>query len=79
QSREPVLVNTSVRPKSLEHYDEYEYYNQLEYACGAGGKGRTKKEIELNGNRNVPAGHERKIVEKLHNSEMKRRNKSTSN
>ncbi|KAM5181522.1 nuclear protein 2 [Mantella aurantiaca] len=63
-----------------DHYDEYEYYNLREYGCGAGGKGRTKKEIEQNGNRHVPAGHERKIEEKLHNSEMKRRrSRSSSN
>lgn len=63
-----------------DHYDQYEYYNMKEYGCGAGGKGRTKKEIELNGNRHVPAGHERKIEEKLHNSEMKRsRSRSSSN
>ncbi|XP_072272198.1 nuclear protein 2 [Pyxicephalus adspersus] len=63
-----------------DHYDEYDYYNLQEYGCGTGGKGRTKKEIEQNGNRPVPAGHERKIVEKLHNSELKRRrSRSTSN
>ncbi|KAM9320468.1 nuclear protein 2 [Gastrophryne carolinensis] len=63
-----------------DHYDEYDYYNLKEYGCGAGGKGRTKKEIEQNGNRHVPAGHERKIVEKLHNTELKRRrSRSSSN
>ncbi|XP_063300665.1 nuclear protein 2 [Pelobates fuscus] len=61
-----------------DHYDRYEYYNLQEYGCGAGGKGRTKREIELNGNRHVPAGHERKIEEKLHNSEIKRRSRSSS-
>uniref|UniRef100_A0A8C6WF67 Nuclear protein 1 n=1 Tax=Neogobius melanostomus TaxID=47308 RepID=A0A8C6WF67_9GOBI len=55
------------------HYDQYEYYNLREYPCHAGGKGRTKREIELNTNRHCPAGHERKIAEKLHNSELKRR------
>ncbi|XP_029469610.1 nuclear protein 2 [Rhinatrema bivittatum] len=61
-----------------EHYDEYDYYNLKEYGCGAGGKGRTKKEIELHTNRHVPAGHERKIEEKLHNSELKRRRSRSS-
>ncbi|KAL4660611.1 nuclear transcriptional regulator 1-like protein [Arapaima gigas] len=42
-----------------EHYDEYEYYNLMEYPCHAGGKGRTKREIGLNTNRHCPAGHER--------------------
>ncbi|XP_072301677.1 nuclear protein 2-like [Eucyclogobius newberryi] len=55
------------------HYDQYDYYNLREYPCHAGGKGRTKREIELNTNRHIPAGHERKIAEKYHNSEMKRR------
>lgn len=42
--------------------------------CGAEGsarKGRTKKEASDNTNRQNPAGHERKIVEKLQNSEKK--------
>uniref|UniRef100_A0A8C9QPH6 Nuclear protein 1a n=1 Tax=Scleropages formosus TaxID=113540 RepID=A0A8C9QPH6_SCLFO len=56
-----------------EHYDQYEYYNLVEYPCHAGGKGRTKREIGLNTNRHCPAGHERKIAEKYHNSEVKRR------
>ncbi|KAG2459160.1 BGLR glucuronidase, partial [Polypterus senegalus] len=62
-----------------EHYDEYEYYNMQEYSCHAGGKGRTKKEIGMNTNRHCPAGHERKIATKFHNSELKRRRcRSTS-
>ncbi|KAG9492609.1 hypothetical protein GDO78_000880 [Eleutherodactylus coqui] len=60
------------------HYDEYDYYNLREYSCGAGGKGRTKREIEQNGNRHVPAGHERKILGKLYNSEVKRRRSRNS-
>nr|XP_006640899.1 PREDICTED: nuclear transcriptional regulator 1-like protein [Lepisosteus oculatus] len=62
-----------------EHYDQYEYYNLIEFSCHAGGKGRTKREIGLHTNRHCPAGHERKIAEKFHNSELKRRrSKSTS-
>ncbi|XP_016089863.1 nuclear protein 1-like [Sinocyclocheilus grahami] len=34
-------------------------------------KGRTKKEASCNTNRPNPAGHERKIVEKLQNAEKK--------
>lgn len=60
------------------YYDQYDYYNLLEYPCHAGGKGRTKREIELNTNRHCPAGHERKIAEKFHNSEMKRRRTKSS-
>uniref|UniRef100_A0A4W5N2B7 Nuclear protein 1a n=1 Tax=Hucho hucho TaxID=62062 RepID=A0A4W5N2B7_9TELE len=55
------------------HYDQYDYYNLAEYSCHAGGKGRTKREIGLNTNRHIPAGHERKIAEKYQNSELKRR------
>lgn len=40
-------------------------------AEGSARKGRTKKEASDNTNRNNPAGHERKIVEKLQNSEKK--------
>ncbi|AWP00422.1 putative nuclear transcriptional regulator 1-like protein-like [Scophthalmus maximus] len=55
------------------HYDQYDYYNLREYWCHARGKGRSRREIELNTNRHCPAGHERKIAEKFHNSEMKRK------
>lgn len=60
------------------YYDQYDYYNLLDYSCHAGGKGRTKREIELNTNRHCPAGHERKIAEKFHNSQMKRRRTKSS-
>ncbi|RXM93178.1 Nuclear transcriptional regulator 1-like protein [Acipenser ruthenus] len=61
------------------HYDQYEYYNMVDYPRHAAGKGRSKREIGLNTNRHIPAGHERKIAEKLHNSEIKRRrSRSTS-
>uniref|UniRef100_A0A3B4G060 Nuclear protein 1-like n=1 Tax=Pundamilia nyererei TaxID=303518 RepID=A0A3B4G060_9CICH len=54
-----------------EYYDEYEYYNLTDKYAGSARKGRTKKEASDNTNRNNPAGHERKIVEKLQNSEKK--------
>lgn len=60
------------------YYDQYDYYNLLEYSGHAGGKGRSKREIELNTNRHCPAGHERKIAEKYHNSQMKRRRTKSS-
>uniref|UniRef100_M4A916 Nuclear protein 1b n=1 Tax=Xiphophorus maculatus TaxID=8083 RepID=M4A916_XIPMA len=50
-----------------EHYDEYDRYN-LTDKYGSARKGRTKKEASDNTNRQNPAGHERKIVEKLQNS-----------
>ncbi|XP_061753988.1 nuclear protein 1-like [Nerophis ophidion] len=56
------------------HYDQYDYYNLVEYSCHVGGKGRSKKETELNTNRHIPAGHERKIAGKLYNSELKHLN-----
>uniref|UniRef100_A0A8C7J1F6 Nuclear protein 1b n=1 Tax=Oncorhynchus kisutch TaxID=8019 RepID=A0A8C7J1F6_ONCKI len=55
-----------------QHYDEYEYYNLSEkYTCGASRKGRSKKEASDNTNRPNPGGHERKLVEKLQNTEKK--------
>lgn len=60
------------------YYDKYDYYNLREYSCHACGKGRTKREIELNTNRHSPAGHERKIAEKFFNSQMKRRRTKSS-
>uniref|UniRef100_A0A667XDV4 Nuclear protein 1b n=2 Tax=Myripristis murdjan TaxID=586833 RepID=A0A667XDV4_9TELE len=64
----------NLEPTSFEnqYYDEYEYYNLSDkYTSGAARKGRTKKEASENTNRPNPAGHERKIVEKLQNSEKK--------
>ncbi|XP_034462012.1 nuclear protein 1-like [Hippoglossus hippoglossus] len=60
------------------YYDQYDYYNLLEFSCHACGKGRSKREIELNTNRHSPSGHERKIAEKFHNSEIKRRRTKSS-
>ncbi|XP_046875969.1 nuclear protein 1-like [Hypomesus transpacificus] len=60
------------------HYDQYDYYNLNEYPCHYAGKGRTKREIGLNTNRHLPAGHERKIAEKYRNSELKRRRTKSS-
>ncbi|XP_030009913.1 nuclear protein 2-like [Sphaeramia orbicularis] len=60
------------------YYDQYDYYNLREYSCHAAGKGRSKREMELHTNRHCPAGHERKIAEKFHNSEMKRRRTKSS-
>ncbi|XP_056144163.1 nuclear protein 1b [Lampris incognitus] len=64
----------NLQPTNFEdqYYDKYEYYNLTDkYAGGAARKGRTKKEASENTNRPNPGGHERKIVEKLQNSEKK--------
>ncbi|XP_028322001.1 nuclear protein 2-like [Gouania willdenowi] len=60
------------------HYDQYDYYNVEEFPGHSRGKGRSKKEMELNTNRHCPAGHERKITEKFQNSELKRRRTKSS-
>ncbi|XP_030392756.1 nuclear protein 2 [Gopherus evgoodei] len=58
-------------------YDPYEWYNVREWSGprgpGSGGKGRSRRERELRTNRYLPAGHERKIAQKLRNSQAKRR------
>lgn len=43
----------------------------VSFAEGSARKGRTKKEASENTNRHNPSGHERKVVEKLQNSEKK--------
>ncbi|XP_057716940.1 nuclear protein 1b [Corythoichthys intestinalis] len=65
----------NLKPSNFEeqYYDQYEYYNLSDkYTEGASRKGRTKKEASENTNRHNPAGHERKIAEKLQNSEKKK-------
>ncbi|KAG5263234.1 hypothetical protein AALO_G00284060 [Alosa alosa] len=62
----------NLEPTTFEerYYDEYEYYNLSDrYTGGASRKGRSKKEASENTNRQNPAGHERKITEKLQNAE----------
>ncbi|KAG6937714.1 nuclear protein 2, transcriptional regulator, partial [Chelydra serpentina] len=58
-------------------YDPYEWYSVREWSGprgpGSGGKGRSRRERELRTNRYLPAGHERKITQKLRNSQAKRR------
>ncbi|KAL4658359.1 nuclear protein 1-like [Arapaima gigas] len=63
-----------LEPSTFEerYYDQYEYYNLTERYCGgASRKGRTKREASCNTNRPCPAGHERKIAEKLRRSERR--------
>jgi len=55
--------------------DEYDYYNfdpTATMVCQSR-KGRSKKEASLNTNRPNPAGHERKVLTKLQNTEKKRK------
>ncbi|XP_049644112.1 nuclear protein 2 [Suncus etruscus] len=51
-----------------------EHYLRDFPACGAGrSKGRTRREREQRANWTVPGGHERKVAQKLVNSQRKRR------
>ncbi|XP_035147860.1 nuclear protein 2 [Callithrix jacchus] len=58
-----------------ELYDCLDYYYLRDFqACGAGrSKGRTRREQALRTNRPAPAGHERKVLQKLLNGQRKRR------
>ena len=57
-----------------QYFDEYDYYNfDRKFVEPHARKGRSKKEACLNTNRPNPAGHERKIVQKLINTERRRR------
>ena len=55
--------------------DEYDYYNLDRVATNLSHsrKGRSKKEASLNTNRPNPAGHERKLLTKLQNTERKKK------
>lgn len=60
----------------IEYYlDEYDYYNfdPASTSVSHSRKGRSKKEASLNTNRPNPAGHERKVLTKLQNTEKKRK------
>ncbi|KAJ8253544.1 hypothetical protein COCON_G00201560 [Conger conger] len=64
----------NLEPTTFEehYYDEYEYYNLTDrYSGGASRKGRSKREASCNTNKPNPAGHERKITEKLRNTEKR--------
>ena len=60
--------------KNMEYFDEYDVYNFDKAATSISNsrKGRTKREAKLNTNRPNPGGHERKVTEKLKNTEKKR-------
>lgn len=52
------------------YFDEYDYFNfDTKYTQPQTRKGRSKKESQLNTNRPNPSGHERKVAQKLMNSE----------
>ena len=61
---------------SEDHFDEFEHYNydqEKEMKSGHSGKQRSKKEAEQHTNQHNPAGHERKIANKLINAEKNNR------
>ncbi|ESO10583.1 hypothetical protein HELRODRAFT_96898 [Helobdella robusta] len=51
-----------------DEYESYNYEHDKHMSSGKSGKGRTKKEAEMNTNRPDPGGHTRKTVTKLMNS-----------
>eukprot|EP00795_Rhopilema_esculentum_P017492 gene17492-9107_t len=58
----------------MEQYFDYDYYNfDRRVVEPQTRKGRTKREASLNTNRPSPSGHERKVVQKLVNTEKRRR------
>ena len=62
-------------------FDEYEHFNfdQDKYIfSGHSGKQRTKKEASVNTNRPDPAGHNRKLVTKMQNTEENKRSAARS-
>lgn len=61
---------------SESHFDEYEHYNfdqDKQMFCGKSGKQRSKKEASEHTNHADPSGHSRKIVQKLQNTENKKK------
>lgn len=61
-------------------FDEYEHFNfdQDKYIySGHSGKQRTKREASVNTNRPDPAGHNRKLVTKMQNTEANNRSTRT--
>ncbi|XP_073504837.1 nuclear protein 2-like [Phyllobates terribilis] len=85
RARPPETTMTSyvqadkLQPTDFEvrYFDDYDYYNLTDrYALTAAArKGRTKKEARENTNKDNPAGHERKIAEKLQKTENKKKTK----
>ena len=66
---------------SEEHFDEFEHLNYDQdkaMKSGHSRKQRTKKEAELHTNFHNPAGHERKIVNKLINAQKNAREKTAA-
>lgn len=73
------MKGVSQRRRMMNHneyfLDEYDYYNfdPVATVVSHSRKGRSKKEASLNTNRPNPAGHERKVLTKLQNTERKRK------
>jgi len=66
-----------VRMTSCPHdgLEEYNYEQDKYEVSGGRGKGRTKKEAELNTNRHDPCGHTRKTTQRLINSHEREKDK----
>lgn len=57
------------------YFDEYDHYNfDRKFVEPQTRKGRSKRESAMNTNRHVPAGHERKVSQKLQNAAEKSKN-----
>ncbi|XP_028670618.1 nuclear protein 1b [Erpetoichthys calabaricus] len=65
----------NMKPTEFEgrYFDQYDYYSLTDRYCQASSsrKGRSKKEADENTNKPSPAGHERKIANKLQQSDKK--------
>lgn len=62
-----------------DQYESYNYDYDKHMFSGKSGKGRSKKEAEMNTNKNDPGGHTRKTVTKLmnnHHNEISQRSAS---
>ena len=66
------MSSSTFDDEKYEHltYDQEKFVNK-----GHSGKNRSKKEAEQHTNRHNPGGHERKLVYKLKNTEINKRNK----
>ncbi|KAM9584051.1 nuclear protein 1 [Trichechus inunguis] len=74
----PRAASPSQQPPGPENedssLDEYDLYSLTHFYLGGGArKGRTKREAAANTNRPSPGGHERKLVTKFRNAELKKR------
>ncbi|XP_020862555.1 nuclear protein 1 [Phascolarctos cinereus] len=70
----PPLQPLTLEDEEPECLDQYDIYSFTDSYLGRGSrKGRTKREAANHTNRPSPAGHERKLLTKLQNTEQKKR------